>query len=60
MYGRAMKQSHVDGLPFQHHQIGEISLAIVSRILVRFLHISGNSIMLGKRIQIIFRYYWCF
>ena len=49
-----MKQSHVNCLPFQHPQIGEISLAIVSRILVRFLYISGNSKKLGEKIQIIF------
>lgn len=55
MDGRAMKQSHVTGLPSQHHQIGEISLAIVSRILVRFLYISGNSKKLGERIHIIFK-----
>ena len=44
-----MKQSHVTGLPFQHHHIGEISIAIVSRVLVRFLYISGNSKKLGEK-----------
>ena len=53
MDGWAMKQSHVTGLPFQHHQIGEISLAIVSRILIRFLYISRNSKKLGEKKHII-------
>lgn len=48
-----MKQSHVTGLPFQYHQIGEISLATVSRILVRFLYISRNSKKLGEKKHII-------